>query len=186
MPPTAPRVAPLSSEEFTGEQAKQLGGFASMSFPRVMMRHPELNKTFMPLLVKVIPGSNLDPRDREILVFRTLELCNEVYELTHHVLIARSAGMTDADIGAARSGTGPDLSDFDRTLIRAAEELVSDQRVGDETWQQLAERYSQVELMEVVGLVGCYVMMAMFTKSYGIELEDEETFNAFATMRQYT
>jgi hypothetical protein len=40
--------------------------------------------------------------------------------------------------------------------------------------------------MEVVALVGCYVMMAMFTKSYGIELEDEETFNSFAKIRHYT
>lgn len=157
MPENAPRIAPLSPDELSAEQAKQLGGFTSMSFPRVMMRHPALNKTFMPLLVKVIPGSNLDPRDREILVFRTLALCNEVYELTHHVLIARSAGMTDAEIDAARAGS-----------------------------EQLAQRYSLVELMEVVGLVGCYVMMAMFTKSYGIELEDAETFDAFAKMRQYT
>ena len=40
--------------------------------------------------------------------------------------------------------------------------------------------------MEVVGLVGFYVMMAMFTKSFDIELEDEQSFNAFAKKRQYT
>jgi alkylhydroperoxidase family enzyme len=181
----SPRIAPLSPDEFTDEQKKRLGGFSTMSFPRVMMRHPDLDKAFSALLVKVIPGSNLNPRDREILVFRTLELCHEVYELTHHVLIARNAGMTDAEIEAARTG-GAGLSAFDQTLVRAAEELVRNQCVSEETWHDLAQRYSQVELMEVVALVGCYVMMAMFTKSYGIELEDEETFNSFAKIRHYT
>jgi len=92
--------------------------------------------------------------------------------------------MTDAEIDAARTGAG--LSAFDQTLARAAEELVHDQCVSEETWRELAQRYSPVELMQIVALVGVYVMMAMFTKSYGVELEDEETFNSFVKMRQYT
>lgn len=141
MPQATPRIPALSAEELTDEQTKQLGGFTTMSFPRVMMRHPGLNKTLMPLL---------------------------------------------AEIAAARSGAGPELSDFDLGLVSAAEKLVADQRIGDDTWQLLARRYSQVEMMKVVGLVGCYVMMTMFTKSCGVELEDEQTFNAFAEKRQYT
>jgi hypothetical protein len=57
--------------------------------------------------------------------------------------------------------------------------------VTDETWSHLARRYSPVELMEVVALVGGYTMMAMVTKSYGIPLEDAETFAGFAKVRKY-
>jgi len=181
---TATRVPPLTPDELSAEQRQQLGGFADMSYVQVMLRHPQLNATFTPLLAKLVAASDLPARDREVLIFRTVELCNETYESTHHNLIARSAGMTDAEIEAARSGTG--CNDFDRMLIMAAEELVSDQFVTDQTWQQLGERYAVAQCMEVVALVGIYVMMAMFIKSYGIELEDDETFQSFAALRQYT
>jgi alkylhydroperoxidase family enzyme len=133
----------------------------------------------------LIAGSDLPPRDREVLVLRTLALCDEVYEFNHHVLIARGAGMTDADIHAAATGD-PGLAPFDRTLVSAAEELARDRRVGDETWKALGLRYSSVQLMELVSLVGGYTLMAMLTKSFGIELEDPETFAGFARQRTYT
>ena len=62
MEQAAPRIAPLSPDEFTDEQKRQLGGFVNMNFVRVMMRHPDLNSTFMPLLTKLVAGSNLTPR----------------------------------------------------------------------------------------------------------------------------
>ena len=41
--------------------------------------------------------------------------------------------------------------------------------------------------MEVVFLVGCYTVMAMLTKSFGIELEsDPATDERLKAMRQYT
>jgi alkylhydroperoxidase family enzyme len=157
-----------------------------MNFTRVIVNHPGLYRAFLPLIKKLIPDSNLPPRDRQILVLRTLSLYDEVYELTHQVMISRhNAGMTDADIEMARAGKGAGLSDFDRTLVRAAEELVRERYIGDATWRELARRYSTVELMEVVALVGGYTMLAMATKNYGIQLEDPETLEGFAAIRKY-
>ena len=76
--------------------------------------------------------------------------------------------------------------DFDRTLIKASDELLADQFVSDETWEALAERYSTEQLMEVVALVGTYLTMAMVTRNFQIPLEDAETFNGFAQQRHYT
>ena len=156
-----------------------------MNFASVMVTHPQLYKTLVPLIAKVISGSNLPARDREILVLRTLALYDEVYEAHHHVLIAQNAGMTDAEIGQARAGNGADLSSFDLSLIHATEELARDQQVSPATWDELAQRYSPVELMEVISLVGVYTLMAMLTKTLGIQLEDAETFENFAKIRKY-
>jgi hypothetical protein len=49
----------------------------------------------------------------------------KVYEARHHDLIAHNAGMTNAEIEAARTD-GKDLSSFDKSLMRAAAELVRD------------------------------------------------------------
>ena len=187
MSQASPRVPPLSPEAFTSEQASLIGDWTKLNFSRVLVRSPKLYAAFIPFIETMIPGSNLPPRDREVLVLRTLGLCNEVYEDHHHVLIARNAGMSDAEIAAARTGGGAGLSAFDLKLVTVAEELVRDQNIGDETWAILAERYSEVQMMEVVFLVGCYTVMAMATKSFGIEIEQEqEAVSDLGKLRQYT
>lgn len=185
MAETPVRIPPVRADTLTDEQRALVGNWGSMNFASVIVNHPELYKVLVPLIAKLIPGSSIPARDREILVLRTLALCDETYETHHHVLIARNAGMTDEEIEAARTG-GRAVSAFDQTLVRAAEELHRDQRIDDATWQELAQRYSPIELMEVVALVGGYTLMAMITKSYGIQLEDAETFESFAKIRQYT
>ena len=160
-----------------------MGPWSDMHFAAVYANHPGLYRVVMPLIKQVVVDSSLPTRDREILLFRTLHLCEDVYETTHHREIARSAGMTDAEIDAARSGVG--LSGFDVTLASAAEELVRHKCVDDKTWRELGERYSQAQLMEVVALVGTYVLVAMSTRTFGIVIEDDETFQGFMQKRDY-
>ena len=181
-----PRIPPVDPQTATPEQQKLLDGWwRNMNFARVMAQHPKLYAYFVPLIRKVIPETELPPRDRQILVLRTLALCDETYEATHHAHISHHAGLTDADIEAARTGS-PSLSPFERTLVKAADELVRFHRVSDDTWSSLAGRYSQVQLMEVVGLVGTYTMLAMIMRSYGVQLEDAEGLEALQALRTYT
>jgi 4-carboxymuconolactone decarboxylase len=71
--------------------------------------------------------------------------------------------------------------------MRAAEELVRQQCVSDQTWACLAERYTREQLMETVFVVGCYTVMATITRSFGMEVEqDPETEQRLAKLRQYT
>jgi alkylhydroperoxidase family enzyme len=181
----AVRIPPVAPEAFTPEQKALVGDWATLNFSRVIVEAPTLYRVLMPMIAKVITGSALPPRDREILILRTLRLCDEVYEYNHHVTIARKAGLGEAEIQAVSAG-GQGLSAFDEALVRAADELVRDQRVADITWAQLAERYSSVELMDVVSVVGVYTLMAMLTKSFGIQLEDAATFDGFGELRTYT
>ena len=70
---------------------------------------------------------------------------------------------------------------------RAADELVHEHCVSDATWQALAHRYSTIELMEVVGLVGCYTTIAMVTRSFEIQLESrDDVAGELAALRAYT
>jgi 4-carboxymuconolactone decarboxylase len=180
------RIAPLSPDDFTGEQKALVGDWHHLNFCRVLVQHPGMYRAFLPFLDKLIRGSTLPPRDREILCIRTLALGGDVYEGHHHVSIALKAGMTQAEIEAAKTG-GAGLAQFDQSLARAAEELVRQQCVSDSTWACLAQRYSREQLMEAVFLVGCYTVMAMITRSFGMEVEQSpEIHQHLATLRQYT
>jgi 4-carboxymuconolactone decarboxylase len=178
------RVAPLAPEDFTAEQAKLVGDWKHLIFSQVLIRHPGMYRTYLPYLAEVITRTGLPPRDRQIVCLYMLELCNEVYEKTHHITISRKVGLSDEEISAILAGHGDCLTDSDRTVLKATEELFRDQRISDATWARLAERYSEQQLMEIVFLAGCYQVMAMLTKTFGIQLEpDLESFNA---LRSYT
>jgi 4-carboxymuconolactone decarboxylase len=181
------RIPPLPYEEFTEEQKQLTGGWHHLVFSRVLVRHEGMYGTFVPFLAQVIAKTILPPRDREIICLRMLRLCRDVYEHTHHVTIARRAGLSEQEIEAASQGEGAALTGFDRELIRATEQLQRDQRIAEPTWRVLNERYSQKQMMEVVFLAGCYVTMAMLTKTFDMELEDsaedEERINALRTYK---
>ena len=181
------RIPPVAPENFTEEQAELIGDWKHLTFSRVIVNNPKMYRTFVPHIEAVIARSSLPPRDRQVIVLRTLACCNDTYELAHHITISRNAGISDAEIAAFQSGEGDCLSDFDRPLIDAADELRHDQFISDATWQLLAKRYSVEQLMEVVFVAGCYQTMAMLTKTFGMQVEAADgEFSEINKLRAYT
>jgi 4-carboxymuconolactone decarboxylase len=183
----AVRIPPLPVENFTAEQTELVGDWKHLVFSRVLINSPRMYRGFVTHLADLVARTILPPRDRQIICVRMLELCGDVYELTHHLTISRNAGLTEEEITAFREGEGACLTDFDHTLLKATAELQHDQYISDATWAALAARYSQEQLMEVVFLAGCYLTMAMLTKSFGIALESAPgEFERINTLRSYT
>lgn len=169
---TARRIEPLDPAQFSPRQQAVAGEMAQYNFARVMVHHPDLYQAYIPFAQKLMTHSLLTPRDREILILRTLELCNEGYDAPHHRAIARQIGMADAEIDCAREGREKCLAPHEQVLLTVAQELVQQHAISDETWRLLAQHYDRQQLMEIVFLVGNYSMMAMATKSFGIVVED--------------
>lgn len=181
------RIAPVEPENFTPEQAELVGDWKHLVFSRVIVNNPKMYRSFVPHIEATIARTSLPPRDRQVIVLRSLAICNDSYEMAHHVTISRNAGITDEEIAAFRSGDGECLTGFDRVLIKAAEELEADQMIADDTWSALAERYSVEQLMDVVFVAGCYQTMAMLTKTFGMQLEQGDgEFEGINKLRAYT
>lgn len=177
--PSSTRIAPLDPAEFSAEQSRLVGDWTHLNFSKVLVRNPGMYGTFVPWLARLIAESDLPVRDRQFVCLRVLELAGDTYEQTHHVVISRKCGLSDAEIDHARAGAGSSLTDRDRTVLRAAEELQRDQTIADATWMDLSAHYDERQMIEFVCLVGCYQTMAMLTKSLGMPLEaDLEAFNA--------
>ena len=88
--------------------------------------------------------------------------------------MGQDAGLTEAEV--SRVTTGPEADgwdDFDRALLRAADELHTSRFVSDETWNTLKQRYSEGQLREVVMIVGNYTQLSMFHNTIGAELEPD-------------
>jgi len=175
---TKVRIAPVTPDAMTDEDKARIGPWKDLVFSQVLLRHPGMYDVFLPYLKAVVADTGLPQRDRQIVCLYMLQLAGDTYEKTHHVEISRKVGMDDAEIAQILAGGGDRLDGWDRTVMAAVEELHRDQCVTDATWAKLGERYSQQQQMEFVFLAGCYLTMAMLTKSFGMQLEpDLESFN---------
>lgn len=167
------RIPALRPEDFTAEQsalAKPGSGRESLNIVRTFVNHPSLYEKWMEFSEFIVFASSLSLREREILTLKTIAECKGAYELAQHAVVARSVGLTDAEIAAAKSD-GSGLSEHERALVHAAGELTHHYAIAEATWKTLAQRYSHKQLMEVVFFVGNYTILAMATNSFGTEIE---------------
>src|SRR5437868_12429476 len=146
--PDKPRIPPLPADERDEQARELLGGVGALTGPasnifHTLVRNPGLFRKWLPFGGKLLAGK-LPARDRELLILRTGWHCRSDYEWGQHILIARSAGITDDEI--ARVTVGPDAGgwdEFERVLLTAADELHADACISDATWAALAARYDE-------------------------------------------
>ena len=81
--------------------------------------------------------------------------------------IGQAVGLSADEVLAARDGTSGAFDTRDRALLKAAQELVNDRCLSDETWRALAGEFSVEQMIEVVFLVGSFTMVSMATNSFG-------------------
>lgn len=106
---------------------------------------------------RLMPGGALSRYETELVILRVAQLRDCDYEMDHHVRLGRRAGVTKEILQQVVAGpTAAGLSDRDRTLLTAVDELVTTKDLGDATWSALAEHYDERRLIEFCLLVAQY------------------------------
>jgi alkylhydroperoxidase family enzyme len=174
--PSSPRIAPLRPDERDAQAQELLGEAGAPGSPAsniftTLVRHPGLFRKWLPFGGKLLAGK-IPGRERELLILRTGWRCRSEYEWGQHVLIAQAEGLTDEEIGRIKDGPdAPGWDPFDATLLRAADELHDDSKISDATWDELARRYDERQLVEVPMLVGHYHLVAYTLNSLAVQRE---------------
>ena len=173
------RLPPLDPDQYNDEQAELAGGRGSargkLSIVRLLVQNPPLYREYFHFAMHLISANSLSTRDREIVILHTSATCRGKYDVAQHRVIAQRAGLSVADIESAIKD-GAELSEFERTLLRAVEELVKDHRISDATYAMLAARYTPQQLLDLVFTVGNYSLMCMATNTFDVQVEpDVET-----------
>ena len=172
----APRVPPVTKATWTPEQEALLKPFdrdgVIFNVYSTMANHPELARDWLVFASHVLRRNSLPAREREILILRIGWLCKSEYEWAQHVRIGKAAGLTDQDIENIMEG--PDASGItenDRLLLQATDELHTDAFISDETWGALAKTYDTKQMMDLVFTVGEYNLVSMALNSFGVQLD---------------
>ena len=138
----------------------------------IILRYPALAKAFLTFNEHVAMTSSLSKRVRELLILRISWLRCSEYEFVQHVVMARNAGLSDAEIERVQRGPeAPGWDPIDADLVRAVDELHHGARIEDDTWTRLAAHFGTLQLMDLVFVVGCYDLLAKVFKTFGAQLE---------------
>ncbi len=168
-----PRVEPLTDDRLPPEVRELLGPGPVLNIFRTLAHHPKLMKRWLVFGSHVLGKSTIDARERELVILRVGWLCRAGYEWGQHVGIARASGLSDEEISRVADGPdAPGWSDFDRTLLRATDELHGDAFVSDATWAALTERYSTEQCLDLVFTIGQYNLVSMALNTLGVQPEE--------------
>ena len=176
-PAAVSRIPPLPRSEWSEDVERLLGvevpggrAGASSNFLATLARDPGLLRVLMRSVGRLLVDSALPRRDRELLILRSAWLCQTGYSWGEHVRLAHEDGLTTADV--ERVVCGPDaqsLDFFERALLTAVDELHDDATITDATWETLASRYTEAQLLEVPMLAGLYHLVSWTQNAAQVE-----------------
>jgi 4-carboxymuconolactone decarboxylase len=178
--PADPRIAPLEppydpSTETTlknwmppDSEIEPLGLF------RTLAVHGELAARMRPLGAGILGHGLIEPREREIVVHRACARAGAEYEWGVHVVAyGKPLGLTEEQIAATVTGDAEDpaWSGTDGLLVRLVDELHDTCTLSPALWSQLAGRYDDARLLELLIICGWYGLLSRLINAVGIELE---------------
>ncbi|WP_317928956.1 carboxymuconolactone decarboxylase family protein [Halioxenophilus sp. WMMB6] len=185
------RLAPLPIPEWDDEIMDALGAFpGGLKFVMtqfqsesgdmrgshvlgIFANYPALAKAFLTFNNHVAANSSLTFRERELLILRTGWLRKCEYEFVQHIVLGKRSGLTEEEIAGIQQG--PDaaiLQAEDALLVRAADELHKNTDLSDATYLALSEKYNHRQIMDIIGCVGCYTIIAFMANSLRVPMEE--------------
>jgi alkylhydroperoxidase family enzyme len=134
--------------------------------------HKPLLWTWLPFAGYLLYIGKLSRKDAEFVILRVAHLRGSQYELQQHRRLARSRGIDEAL--QDKIFEGPDaegLTDRQRTLLIATDELINTRNLSDPTWVKLSRYLDRPQLIEFVTLAGQYDALAATLNTLKVPLD---------------
>lgn len=117
--------------------------------------------------------SSFPPTLSELLILISARHWTAQFEWYSHTESAIAAGVPEAAIEAIRLRQEPSFDDPDQALIYSfANEYYTTQRVGDATFDAAVARFGRRSIVDLVGIMGYYALMAMSLNIFEEPLPD--------------
>jgi alkylhydroperoxidase family enzyme len=159
--PSRPRISPLPDDRDP----------PPLNIFRTLARNKGLAKGFLALGGYLLMQGTIPEREREIVILRVGWRSGSEYEFGQHTTIGLRAGLTQEEVARLADSAGGDWSPEDAVLVALADELCADDVVTDATWDALAARWSDAQLLELLVLAGYYRLVSGMLNSVGVPLE---------------
>jgi 4-carboxymuconolactone decarboxylase len=173
------RVAPVAADTTDPELAPVFDVFrdAGREVPllyRALGRAPAMLRAWTSLAWP-LRNEAVAPRGlRELLIMRVAQLTVAPFEWVAHWDMAVKHGVTVEQLGQLHRWVDSELFSADeRAALALTDELTAKLDVSDETWAELAGRFGDGELVELVLTISFYSCVSRVLRALGIDAVDE-------------
>ena len=121
-------------------------------------------------LTTLLNQNTFETRLRELAIMRIGWVTGSEYEWTQHWRVATTAGIPEEDILAVRDWRASDrLTDADRAVLAATDEMLESGKIGDATWAECQEHVpSAAEQVEMVVCIANWTMFSMLLRTLDV------------------
>jgi 4-carboxymuconolactone decarboxylase len=145
----------------------------SLNVYRMMAHSPGLAPSFLQMASAVLQDNSLPAQWRELAILRVGHVYGAGYEVHHHENLARWAGLTDAAITAASTGSGPGLPDEEVAILDWTERLLATHTLSEQEREAALKVLSVNQLADLVITVGFYQLVCNFLNTFNVTTHGE-------------
>lgn len=124
---------------------------------------------------KMSKGSSLDPVLREVVILRVAALTKAKYQAHEHRAVALRHGFSPRKIDAVANfplgDEREELTLFEEQLIGFVDSVVSTSTAPDRLFDPMYEHFGDSQIVELVLIIGFYMMIGRVMNTFEIELE---------------
>lgn len=184
-PPSQPRLAPVPFAEW--DEATRTTLLSHLRRPELYLsgapdarpmpvvlelfaHHVALSEPFLSFTdVMASDRSKLEPKLRELAILRVAWRTRSGYEWSQHRRMGGDEGLTDTQLAAVPDGPSSAVwNPAERAVVAAADEMIDDFAVSDETWVALTSSFEAAPLFELLFVIGGYLCLAAVLNSIGL------------------
>ena len=150
-----------------------------LNLDRMLLHSPPFALGWNGLLRQVRGKLTLSPRLQELAICAVATLTSADYEFHHHAPEFLKAGGTEEELEVLHNftGSGEKLLAFDareRSILKLVTEMTLNVNVEDHTFEAVkAELHDQQQLIELIGVIATYNMVARYLVALHIEPEEK-------------
>lgn len=152
---------------------RAMGGKKKLNIFKMIANSENAGPEVLELGKKLSVGSSLDHVVREIVILRVGYLSNAAYEIRQHTAVARRVGLSDELIDAI--GEYPEsefaFTEEQRGYLEFTDAVVEETTVSDELFSFASQRLTNSQLVELVLLIGFYMLVCRVMNTFEIDLE---------------
>lgn len=153
---------------------RALWGRPPLNLYRILGHQPTLLRAWTEWNNELRHGCEIPRALRELIFLRSAHRQASRYEWTQHVVMARTAGLAEDTIKAAKAeALDVQLEDRERAVLRATDEITSG-HLSDEAFGALRVLFSPGEMIEVIVTASHACMLARVIQAIGVTTTGED------------
>jgi 4-carboxymuconolactone decarboxylase len=145
-----------------------------LSVFRLLANAPTVSIGWAQMVAEIFDSPTFTPRMRELIILRVAHLQDSPYELSQHVDLARSAGLTEPQINAILDSDDLDAAGFSRTeriLLDLTTELCTTRHLRQDTFDTAQAALGDEAVTEVLMIISCYYGLALVLNAAALDID---------------